>query len=812
MPTLATWLHHLAQDARYGARTFAREPGFTALAVLSLALGIMATTAIYSVVHAVILDPFPYKDVDALMSVRTWGPNQRGVRTYYTTDQFLEFAERSTIFEGVIASTISDVLWTGAGDPQRLRGNYGTPNTFLVMGVPPLLGRYYVPDDVRADAAPVAVLGYRFWQRQFGGDPAVVGTTLTLNGRARTVVGVMPKRFMWRGADVYLPLTLERGRAVEGVRTVHLLGRLKPGISEARAEADLLPIARDLAKANPAQFSNDVRAGLLSFKETFPSSIREDLWVLFGAVGLLLLIACANVSNLLLSKAAGRQREMAVRSALGAGRPRLVRQLLTESVLLAVAGGILGTALAYGALRVILTLVPPDTIPDEAEVVVNLPVLLFALAVSAGTSMIFGLAPALHTCTRDHTAPLRAGGRSVAGSRGQALLRRGLVVGAVALSIMLMVGASLMIRTVMALGRVPLGFQPDRVLTMRVPLPEAKYGDRDRRVTFFQEALSSIASVPGVTAAAVNTTAHPFGNTGWQVEVPGVEPTGRPVVLHEISADYPRTLGIALLRGRLLAEADVSGRHQVVLVNQAFERAHLRGADAVGRVVRLPRLTHAPIFAPDDMVEIVGVVSDTLNRGLVDEILPEIYLPYTFLGAANRIVVRTDGEPTSLARAIASRVHAIDPDQPLTDVRTIASVMDDSFYAGPRFNVVLLSIFAVLGLVLAIVGVYGVMSHAVAQQTREIGIRLALGAEPSSVAMMIVRSGAVLLGAGVVVGLAGSAITARLLAQQIWNVSPFDPVSFAAVAAILLAAGLQACAWPAWRAARTPPTVVLKDS
>jgi predicted permease len=788
----------------------ARTPGFTTLAVASLALGVMAVTAMYSVIYAVVLDPFPYKDVDSLMSIRVWSPQQRGYRTNYSTDQFLEIAGRSTIFDGVIASTISDVLWTGDGDPQRLRGNYGPPNTFLVMGVPALVGRFYTPEDGRPDAPPVAVLGYRFWQRQFGGDPSVIGRQMKLNDRVRTVVGVMPKRFMWRGADVYLPVVFARGQVVEGVRNVHVLGRLKPGVTEAQAEADLRPIFADLARSQPQQFPEAWRVGLLSFKETFPSSIRDDLWILFGAVGLLLLISCANVSNLLLSKAAARQREMAVRAALGGGRSRLVRQLLTESLLLAIAGGVSGTLLAYGALRIILRLVPPNTIPDESDIALNVPVLTFSLIVSAVTAVLFGLAPALHACTRDLAQPLRSGGRSLTGGTAQAILRKSLVVSAVALSIMLMVGASLMIRTVLAINDVPLGFKPDRVLTLRVPLSEQKYPEPIRRFIFFDDVMRRIAAVPGVTAVAVNTTAHPFGSIGWPVEIPGSPANDQPIVMHQVSADYTKALGIPLLRGRPLAAMDVEGRRQVALVNRAFERLRLDGTDAVGRVVRIPRLMGPPISARDDLVEIVGVVEDTLNRGLTDSVLPEIYIPYSLAGAANRVVVQTAGDPIAAQRAIVEKIYAVDPDQPVTEVRTVRAFLDDFFYAGPRFNVVLLSVFAALGLTLAVVGVYGVMSHAVSQQTREIGVRIALGAEPRAVAGMVVKSGAILLAVGVAVGLAGSIISVRLLKQQIWNVSPFDPISFAAVSVVLMAAGLQACAWPAWRASRTPPTIALR--
>lgn len=798
-------------DLRYALRTLLKNPGFTAVAVLTLALGIMATTAIYSVIHAVVLDPFPYRDVNNLMSVKVWDPGQRGFRTYYSSDQFLEIAGRNSIFDGVIASTISDILWTGDGDPQRLRGNYGTPNTFQVMGVPPFLGRTFTPADGRPDAEAVAVLGYRFWQRQFGGDPAVVGRKLRLNDKVRTVIGIMPKRFMWRGAEVYLPIVFERGRVVEGVRNVHLLGRLKPGVTDAQAEADLHPIIEDLKKHEPAQFPEKWRVGLLPFRETFPSSIRENLWILFGAVGLLLLIACANVSNLLLSKAASRQKEMAVRSALGAGRARLIRQLLTESLMLAVAGGALGTALAFGGLQAILALVPPDTIPDESEIALNTPVLCFTLLVSLLTSVVFGLAPTLHTCTRDLANSLREAGRGLAGSARQAILRKSLVVAEVALSLMLLVAASLMIRTFLAMQNVELGFRADRLLTMRVPLPEQRYPDLARRTAFFQELLGRVSAVPGVVAVGLNTSVHPLGNWTLPVEVAGRTQEGtRPVVIHQINSDYTRALGISLVKGRLFAEDEVNTRRHLAIVNQSFGRSLLDGRDPLGQVVRIPRFDQAPFALEDDSFQIVGVVKDTLNRSLTDQVMPEIYLPFTVLGLADRLVTLTHADPAGVTRAVLSQVYAVDKDQPVTDVRTIERVLKDGIYAGPRFNLALLSVFAGLGLTLAIIGVYGVISNSVVQETHDIGVRMAIGASPGCIAGMIVKRGSRLLLAGIALGLAGGFLTARLLAGQIWNVSAFDPISFGAVSLILLVAGLQACLWPARRAARIEPMEALR--
>jgi putative ABC transport system permease protein len=808
---MLNWIEQFRRDVQFGIRGLARNPGFTLLAVMSLALGIMATTAIYSVLHAVVLDPFPYKDVDRLMSVRVSNPTLRGFRTGYSVDQFVEIAGRSAIFEGVIASTISDVLWTGDGDPQRLRGNHGTFNTFDVMGVPPLIGRTPSPDDARAGAEPVVVLGYRFWQRQFGGDPKVLGRRLRLNDNVRTVIGVMPKRFMWRGADVYLPITLERGRIVEGVRNVHLLGRLKAGVTDAKAEADLGPIIADLRKREPGQFPEQWRVGLLPFKQTFRSGIGGDLWVLLGAVGLLLLIACANVSNLLLSRATARQREMTVRAALGAGRGRLVRQLLTESLILSLAAGALGTLLAYVGLPALLSLVPPGTIPDESEIALNMPVLVFALVVSALTSVICGLAPALHSSRRDLAGSMRDVSRSLAGSSRQAIVRKTLVVTELALSLMLLAGSSVLLRAFMGMQHVDLGVPADRVLTMRIPLPAQRYPDASRRIAFFQELLPRVSAVPGVAAAAVNSGLHPMGNMWTAAEVAGEAPNSDPVQVHHVSADYTNAVGIRLAAGRLLTEADVNAAGPVALVNERFVRVRLTGQTALGHVVRLPRLKEAPFSASNVTFQIVGVVHDALNAGLTDPIMPEIYVPFTAAGMSNLLVVRTHGDPAGVTRAVVSQVYAVDNGQPVTAIMTLDAILRDQQYATPRFNLILLSVFAAVGLALAIVGVYGVMSSAVAQERQEIGIRMALGADGGTIARMVIVRGSRLLLAGTVLGLAGSVAAGRMLARQVWNVSAFDPIAFSVVSVVLLTVGLMACAWPAWRAARIDPIVALRQ-
>ena len=798
-------------DLRHALHLLRKAHGLTTVAIITLALGIGATTAVYSVVYAVVLNPFPYKDVDTLMSVRVFEPGQNGGRLSYTPAQFLEIAERNTIFSSTIASTINDVLWTSKDEPQRLRGNYVTRDTFSTMGVPPLLGRVLTADDFRPDSPPACVLGYRFWQRQFGGDSRVLGTELNLNGTVRTVVGVMPRPFMWRGADVYLPIVLQRDKIVEGVTDVHLLGRLRPTVTKAQAEADLRPIIADLRRQYPKEFPENFRVSLLSFKETFPSDIRNGLLILLAAVALLLLIACANVSNLLLAKAASRQKEMAVRISLGAKRSRLIRQLLTESLLLAILGGAFGGLLAFGGLKVIIAIVPSGTIPDEAVIAMNVPVLFFACAISVLTALLFGLAPALQAWTTNLSSALKDRDVGDPSNPRQRWIRNGLVIGEVALSLMLLMAATLMVRTLLAVEGADLGIRRDHLLTFRLPMNEQRYSDLTRRDQLLQQVLEHVQSVRGVQAVALNTFMHPFGNWRRPVEVPGgSQQDNRRVMLHQISAAYITTIGIPLLRGRLFTDNEVYTQQPFALVSQAFVRRYFSNRDPLGRMVRIPDFKSPPFSAPVDSFQIVGVVRDTIDWGRGGEITPEIYIPFTFTGRADRVIVLTRGEPSLPIAEIRKQIASIDPHQPLTGITTMEAALSEDLMSQPRFNLALFATFGGLGLLLAMVGVYGLMSHLVSTRTHEIGVRMALGAEFRNVAGTILRDGARLLTAGACIGLLGSLATARLIREQIWRVSPFDPLSFSVVVLILVTAGLLACFWPALRAARMNPMIALR--
>ncbi len=809
--TITTWFDQFWRDLRFGARSLARSRAITAIAISSLALGIGGSTAMYSVIYGVILNPFPYKDVDHLVSVQVQDPGHESNWSYYTIDQFLEIAERNSVFTGTIASTWSDVTWTGDGDPQRLRGNHCTMNTFDVMGVAPLIGRTTAPSDALEGAEPITVLGYKFWQQQFGGDTGVLGRKLKLNGKIRTVIGVMPQRFMWRGADVYLPDVFHRGQEVEGEREVHLLGRLKPGATIANAEADLRAIIADLQQRKPDDFPKNWRIRLQTFKETFPSDITDALWILFGAVGLLFLIACVNVSNLLVSKMVSRHREIAIRASLGASRLRIVSQLLSESLILGITGGAIGVLAAYSGLRGVLAMVPPGTIPDEAQISLNAPVLWFTLAVSISAALLFGLLPAIYASGSDISSPLKEASRGVSSGRRQQLLRGGLVVGEVALSMMLLVGASLMIRTLLAMKGGDLGARPDRILTLRVPLASDRYPDANRRVAFLQEVLRRIAIVPGVRAAGINTGLSPIGNWTMPVEISGAPKDSRPALIEQVNDSYATAMGVSLLHGRFFTEQEVAGKIHSAVVNEAFISRYFPGGDGIGRILKLPRLSSAPINLADTAFQIVGIAKNTINRITTHDTIPEIYIPYTLAALADRVYVLANTRPESLDRAVREQVYAVDRGQPVTEVKTLETVLGEYVYSRPRFNLFLFAIFASLGLILALSGVYGVISNTVAQRTREIGIRFALGASLRQIIGMVLSGGAKLVAIGVVAGLVGSLASVRILSGLVHNVSTFDPYSFLAVALLLFAAGLFASFGPARRAARVDPVTALRN-
>ena len=783
----------------FALRRIRRAPGVAITAILSLALGIGAVTAIFSVVYGVVLDPFPYKNVDELMSVRVWSPDQPGYRAGYSVDQYLELAERNQIFSGTTFSTISDVLWTGRSEPQRLRGNHTTYDGLQVMGVPAIAGRTFTTADRGSD---VCVLGWRFWQRQFSGDPAVVGQTLLLNGKARTVVGVMPPRFMWRGADVYLSLTPRRGVREEGVSFVHLVGRLKPGVTEPGAEADLRPIILELKAREPGAFPEKLRVGLLSFADTFPSGIKDVLWMLFAAVGLLLLIACANVSNLLLSQAAARAWEMAVRASLGATRWTMVRQLLGESLLIAIAGAALGIVFAWAGMRGILALVPPFTIPDEAEVKLHLPVLLFTLAISAFTAILFGLAPALETSRAELSS------RGSSGSRRQSRLAAGLVVAETALSLVLLTGAGLMVRAMMNLASLDFGVRTDNVLTMRIPLPPERYPDAARRTLFYEQLLDKLRGSPQVEMAALNSRVHPFGNYGTSVVVNGVDEKRR-VTIHSVSPEYPALMGIALHRGRALAQTDIVQRRQVALINEEFVRRY-RGV-TLGGVFRIPEAANRPLSLASDAFEIVGVVADT-TLGARASREPEVYIPHSLGGFSNSLLLRArQGDVRALIPVVRAAIAAIDKNQPVTDIDTIDTLIARFISAGPKFNVVLFGVFGALGLLLAVVGIYGLMANAVTSRTREIGLRMAMGATFADVLRLVYASGGKLLALGLGAGIVGSYFASRALATKMSRLPELDWQSMVVICLALVLAGLAAIAIPARQAARVDPVHALRS-
>jgi predicted permease len=805
-------LEQLAQDLRFGARVLAKRPGFTLVAIITLALGIGANTAIFSVVNTVLLQPLPYKDADRLVMVWEDASQQGFPHNSTTPANFIDWREQNRVFEGMAAIGRESFNLTGVGEPEKIDGRRVSANLFDLLGVEPHLGRAFLPEEDRPGAGRVVILSYGLWQRRFGSDINIIEKPLTLNGEIFTVVGVMPPRFQFpsREVEVWVPIAFDsREAANRGRHFLEVIARTKPGITLQEAQAEMDAIAARLQRQYP-DTNTSTSSAVISLHEQVVGDIKPALLVLLGAVGLVLLIACANVANLLLARAAVRQKEIAIRIALGAGRLRLMRQFLAESVLLAVLGGGVGLLLALWGVSLLKAFIPQN-ISQAQAVTVDAKVLGFTLAVSLLTGLIFGLAPMTQASKFDLNETLKEGGRdSGAGSRGNRI-RGLLVITEVAISLILLVGAGLLINSFMRLRHIDPGFRADNLLTMRIVLPQLKYADHRRRSAFYTDLIRRVEALPGVQSAAV-TNWIPLVLQGDTVGIciegrPDPGPAERPdVVTRVVSPHYFATMGIELLQGHEFGEQNRVGSRPVVVISETMARRLWPGEDPVGK-----RITPGRPDNPDNWCEIIGVVKDVRQFQLDADPKPQMYFTYEQAGffAPNHLVVRTNVEPQSLAATVRGTVWEIDKDQPVSNISTMEEVLSESV-ARQRFSTLLLGIFAAVALVLAAVGIYGVMSYSVAQRTREIGIRLALGAQSRDVLKLVIIQGMRLASVGVTVGLIGALALTRLMRSLLFGVSATDPLTFGAIAFVLTGVALLACYVPARRATKVDQMIALR--
>ncbi|MET0645632.1 MAG: ABC transporter permease [Pyrinomonadaceae bacterium] len=806
------------QDVRYGVRVLAKHKGFTAVAVLTLALGIGANTAIFSVVNDLLLRPLPYSDAERVAMVWEVTPSGRHMNTTSRAN-FREWRAQGSSFESMAAFSDQRLNLTGVGEPEEVAVQFATPDLFKVLGVEPLQGRVLVEEDGQQGSAGV-VLSYGFWKRRFGGDPGLVGKPITLNGVPFNVVGVMPPSFHWhikqrsgtgKAAEVWgvLPMpppgastSNERGRFLS------VVGRLKRGVSVAQAEAEMKTIHARLSE--DSTFNKNYTAEVIPLREQIVGNVRSALWVLLGAVGLVLLIACANVANLLLSRVAAREKEIALRTALGARRIRVIRQLLTESLLLSLLGSALGLLVAWWGIGALVAISPRDLV-NLQNVGINTTVLAWTLGVTLLTSLLFGIVPALEATRLNLNDALKEGGKGAdaQGSRSR-ILRSVLVVIEVALSLVLLAGAGLLIKSFAQLRKIDTGFNTENVLTMVLRLPAAKYKDDPQYVAFFRQALERIRSTPGVQSAGIVNFLPLYGGlgsaTGFNVEGKPEPPrgTGPSTNVRVADAGYFKTMGIPVKQGRNFSEVEDAEVRNVIIVSESFARKHFPGEDPLGKRIKV-FMAEEPAWT-----EIVGIVGDVRYDNLTAEAEPTVYYPhpgltYEFM----TIVVRTAGDPAEMAPAVRREIAAIDPDQPVSDVRTMTQVMADTV-GRARFNTLLLGIFAGLATLLAAVGIFGVMNYSVQLRTREIGLRMALGAQPGRMLMLVLRQGLILTLIGIGVGLAGALALSRVMSGLLYGVTASDPVTFAAIVVVLGVVSLIACYIPARRATRVDPLIALK--
>jgi putative ABC transport system permease protein len=801
----------LWQDARYGLRTLLKKPGFTLTAVITLALGIGATSTIFSFVNGILLRPLPYQDAERLVLVEEIAAKRGNASIGVNPLNFLDWREQNRVFTSVAAYTTSGYLLTGSGEPEQISGADISYNTFEILGVAPVLGRTFTAEEDRPGNDQVVILGHGLWQRRFGAKPEVIGRQITLHNRARTVIGVMPPDFKFpEVADLWVPLAIDRSEWSRNDHGWDAVARLKSGVTLEQAQSDMTAVARRLEEQNPV--TNEGKSvNLIPLRENLAGDYRRALLILMGVVGLVLLIACANVANLLLARASARAKEVAIRTALGAGRWRVFRQLLTESVVLGLMGGALGCGLAVWGLDLLLAAIPID-LPFWMKFDLDGRVLGFTTGVTLLTGLIFGAAPSLHASKVDLNEALKDGGRSASGA-GRHRILRSLVVAEVALSLVLLIGAGLMMRSFMRLQHTNPGLNSENLLTLRLDLPFAKYNAPGKLQVFYKELLERVSALPGVQAvSAVNRAPLAGGYWGRSLTVEGfpILSVGQaPVINHcVITPNYFRTMGIPILMGRDFTDADTPDSMKVTIIDERLAREYWPNESPLGKRVRFG----AP-ESNEPWHTIVGVVGEvkqeSLNESLSLTRRKTVYLPYAEIGLDDLTLAVRAVNPENLAQAIRGQVKAIDPDQPITDVRTMNEVISRSMWQ-PRLYTILFGVFAAVALALASIGIYGVMAYSVSERTREIGVRVALGAERRDILKMVVAQGMKLALIGAVIGLGASLALTRLMRSLLFEVSATDPLTFVGLAALLSAVAMLACYIPALRATKVDPMVALR--
>ena len=812
----------LLRDFQYALRSLAKDRRFAVIAIVALALGIAATTVMFSVIYNVVFDPFPYRDFQHSVTFEMRdlaGTGDAVTRNHYTIPEFLAIREQNHVFEDIIGNYQLDVLYTDGKGTRRLRGGYVTTNGFDFLGVPPLLGRVFSADDEKPSAPLVFMMNYGLWQTQFGGDSRILGATFFLNGKPRTLVGIMPRRFNGYDAGIWFPLSLRPGADgtvfhVKDANVIWALARPKKGVSLEAAAADLDAIVHRLAQASPGElYPQQFKIVTRTLLDFVFGDFKKTLYALLAAVFMLLLIACINVGNLLLARATVREREIAVRASLGASRGRLIRQLLVESFVLAAAACVAGCFFAYFGLKGLTAIIPHGAIPEETVIGLNPVVLFFALAIAALATVICGLAPALYAVRGNLQLSMTGSGKGTAGGFRHGKLRSGLVIAEVALSIVLLTGAGLLMRSFFVLTHADLGFAPAHVLYAEVaPAPDDRYDATAEKKVFFEQVVQRVKTLPGVITATESLGLPPLGGAGSEITILGKpNPEHWNSMVELCSETYFQTLGLRLLRGRLLSESDIDSARHVAVINQAFARTYFGSENPLGQKIKFNIFDLLPDTPRDAYFEVIGMIPDFRNRGLLIPLEPEAFIPHSITGLGHRIILaRTAVDPKSLLAGVQREVWAVDSNAAVVQSGSIKDLLAAEAYTRPQFGLITVGAFAGIGFALVLIGIFSVMAYTVALQTHEIGVRIALGAQHGNVLKMVLWKGLRLISAGILIGVLASLGLTRFLASLLSGVSATDPLTFFAVITVFLAIGLIASLLPARRAAGIDPLVALR--